>query len=118
MKSLLTIVIGFLHDFAAGCWAATVFASYWLDRHPFPVALAVHLTGLKLELFRAGIFSLFVVLASGAGRSFTYIPNVYGEMGEARRRRLLAIKHVLLMALFGLGSWWQYQMINNPRLMP
>ena len=38
MKKALTIVIGFIHDFAAGCWAATVIAVYYPhkeeDAHP------------------------------------------------------------------------------------
>jgi len=32
MKKAFTIFIGILHDFAAGCWAATVLAVYWVDR--------------------------------------------------------------------------------------
>lgn len=32
MKKVLTILVGFIHDFAAGCWAATVIAIWWLER--------------------------------------------------------------------------------------
>ena len=31
MKKAFIIFIGFLHDFAAGCWGATVLAVYWVD---------------------------------------------------------------------------------------
>jgi hypothetical protein len=31
IKKGFTIFNGFLHDFAAGCWGATVLAIYWLD---------------------------------------------------------------------------------------
>ncbi len=34
MKRVLHVVIGFLHDFAAGIWAATVLAVWWLQRSP------------------------------------------------------------------------------------
>jgi hypothetical protein len=32
MNKSLTIFVGFIHDFAAGFWAATVLAVYWLHR--------------------------------------------------------------------------------------
>ena len=32
MKRIFTILIGFVHDFAAGCWLATVLAVYRLDQ--------------------------------------------------------------------------------------
>ena len=32
MNKAFTIFIGFLHDFAAGCWAPSVLAVYWVDR--------------------------------------------------------------------------------------
>ena len=108
MKQLATIIIGFLHDFAAGCWGATLLAIWWLDRSSFSPELAAALSGLKREFFYAGLCCAIVVMASGAGRSFTYINHVYGAEHEGRRRRLLVLKHVVLLTVFGLGTWWQY----------
>jgi len=47
------------------------------------------------------------------GRTFTYayIGEVYGQEAEATRRRMLIVKHVVLLAVFGAGVWWQAAMI-------
>lgn len=114
MKKAFTIFIGFLHDFAAGCWGASVLAIYWLDRlstqHP---ELAAALNGLGRRFFWAGIASTAVVFIAGMGRTFTYayIGAVYGAEAEQMRRKMLVIKHVFLLAVFGAGIWWQYSMV-------
>jgi uncharacterized membrane protein len=111
MKKAFTIFIGFLHDFAAGCWAATVLAVYWLDRIGSQhVELRTQLVGLERQFFWAGISSVVIVLLAGTGRTFTYayIGTVYGEDAESLRRRMLIIKHIVLFTVFGLGIWWQY----------
>ena len=106
----MTILIGFLHDFAAGCWAATVLASYRLEvvihgpeSHPSMVAL-------QREFFYIGLVCIAVVFAAGAGRTFTYVDNVYGADAEKARRKMLIIKHVVLLLVFGAGTYWQYTM--------
>ncbi len=111
MKKALTIFVGFVHDFAAGCWAATVLGVYWVDR----VAtrrpeLKPVLDGLERQFFWAGVGCVAVVLLAGMGRTFTYayIGSVYGEQSEQLRRKMLIIKHVVLFTVFGLGTWWQY----------
>jgi len=112
MSQLFPIIIGFLHDFAAGCWAATVLAVWWLDRQSVSQELAVVLWGLKREFFHLGLFFIVLVMATGAGRSFTYVNHVYGVEREQRRRRLLVVKHLVLLTVFGLGTWWQYAMLS------
>lgn len=113
MNKALTIFIGFLHDFAAGCWAAAVLAVYWLDRlagqRP---ELKAALDSLERQFFWAGVGCTAVVLLAGMGRTFTYayIGSVYGEQSEQLRRRMLIIKHIVLVSVFGLGTWWQYVM--------
>jgi hypothetical protein len=111
MKKTLTIVVGFLHDFAAGCWAASVFGIYWLSRRDFSPEVQAIIFGLKKELFWAGVVCVLTVFATGAGRSFTYVDNVYGEDTEKKRRRMLIIKHIFLILIFGLGILWQYIMV-------
>ncbi len=111
MKKAFTIFIGFVHDFAAGCWAATVLAVYWLAGQTIPAELGSIMFGLKKQLFYAGIVCVLLVFATGAGRSFTYVENVYGEDAEKARKKMLLIKHVFLLAVFGAGTYWQYTMV-------
>lgn len=111
MKKTLTIFIGFIHDFAAGCWAATVLAVYWLEGIAGSSAeLTAPLAALQQEFFWLGAACTGIVLVAGMGRTFTYayIGAVYGEQAEHLRRRMLVIKHVVLIAVFGGGTWWQY----------
>ncbi|MBA4373809.1 MAG: hypothetical protein C0402_13235 [Thermodesulfovibrio sp.] len=111
MQKALTIFIGFIHDFAAGCWAATVLAVYWLERSAGDAPqLGESLGKLQQEFFFIGLACIVVVFAAGAGRTFTYahIGSVYGEDSEKLRRRMLIIKHVLLLIVFGAGTLWQY----------
>lgn len=110
MKKAFTIIIGFIHDFAAGCYAATVLGIYWLNRQVFSAEVGTVILGLKKQLFWTGIVCVITVFATGAGRTFTYVDNVYGHDAEKRRRRLLMIKHLILLTVFGLGIWWQYLM--------
>jgi len=110
VKKTLTVIIGFVHDFASGCWAATVFAVAFLDaREPAPET-ATLLGELERSFFWIGIASILVVFATGAGRTFTYVDQHYGPEAERQRRRLLIIKHVVLVVVFGAGTAWQYAM--------
>lgn len=112
LKQVLTIVNGFVHDFAAGCWAATLLAVWWLERSmPEEPAAAAVLSVLQWQFFWAGVACTFVVFATGAGRGFTYVENFYGADAEARRRTMLIVKHVVLFAVFGAGTWWQYGLV-------
>lgn len=111
MKKALTVVIGFIHDFAAGCWASTVLAIYWLSRQALPAEFGTVISGLEKQLFYAGIACVVLVFATGAGRTFTYVGDVYGRDAERIRRRMLVIKHIVLVIVFGLGVWWQYMMV-------
>ncbi len=110
MKKALTIIIGFVHDFAAGCWAATVLAIYWLSRQVYTTEVGSVIFGLKKQFFWAGVVCVIMVFATGAGRTFTYVENFYGPDAEKRRRKLLIIKHIILLSVFGLGTWWQYSL--------
>jgi putative copper export protein len=113
MKKALTIVIGFLHDFAAGCWGASVVAVYWLHRLESRQELGTLFFGLKKQFFFLGLGCVAVVLVAGMGRTFTYayVGSVYGEDAERLRRKMLVMKHIILFIVFGLGIWWQYTMV-------
>lgn len=110
MKGALTVVVGFVHDFASGCWAATVFAVAYIDSREVEEGAAALLGGLERSFFWIGIACIVVVFATGAGRTFTYVDHHYGPDAEGQRRRLLIIKHVLLIVVFGAGTAWQYLM--------
>jgi len=103
-------VVGFAHDWAAGAWGATVLAVWWIHRSPVPDAVAPFLAALMRQFFWIGVGCVVVVLATGAGRTFTYVENWYGEDAEKARRRALAVKHVVLVAVFGAGTWWMGSM--------
>lgn len=112
MNKPVTILAGFIHDFAAGCWAATVLAIYWISnlqsRTP---GLAQTLKPLEVEFFYLGLACVAIVLITGMGRTFTYIENVYGKDAEKLRKKMLVIKHILLFMIFGTGTYWQYIMV-------
>lgn len=110
MKKALTIFIGFVHDFAAGCWAASVLAVYWVHRISASPEISDTLFGLRKQFFYAGLVCVFIVFATGAGRTFTYVDNVYGPDAEKRRRKMLMIKHIVLLLVFGIGVFLQYNM--------
>ncbi len=112
MNKPLTILTGFIHDFAAGCWAATVLAIYRI--HGLQAGtpeLAQALMPLSIEFFYLGLACVGIVLITGMGRTFTYIENVYGKDAEKLRKKMLIIKHVLLFGIFGTGTYWQYIMV-------
>jgi len=111
MRKAFTIIIGFVHDFAAGCWAATVLAIYWINRQSFSAEVGNIMLGLKKQFFWAGVACVATVFATGAGRSFTYVDNVYGKDAENVRRKMLIRKHILLLIVFGSGIYWQYMMV-------
>ena len=112
MNKSLTIFIGFIHDFAAGFWAATLLAVYWLHRLQLSdPELSSPLKPLETEFFYLGLASVGMVLLTGMGRTFTYIDNFYGKDAEKIRRKMLAAKHILLFGVFGSGTYWQYTMV-------
>lgn len=113
MKITFTILIGFLHDFAAGCWLATVLAVYRLEKAILGSGSQAALNALQKEFFYIGIVCIVIVLGAGAGRMFTYVQNAYGADAEASRRKLLIIKHALLLVVFGLGTYWQYTLLHH-----
>ena len=69
-------------------------------------ATAEVLNLLEHRLFWGSVAAAVVIMATGAGRTFTYVDNWYGEDAEARRRRALIVKHVVLFSAYGMGYFW------------
>lgn len=107
LKKTIVVLNGFIHDFAAGFWLAALIAVALLHAshldHPRAVDILNHLERL---FFRGSLVAVAVILATGAGRTFTYVENWYGADTEQVRRRLLIVKHLVLCAFFGFGYLW------------
>lgn len=105
-KSLI-IINGFLHDFAAGIWLATIVTIAWLHgAHLESPATAAVMNLLERRLFWSSVAAALLIMATGAGRTFTYVDNWYGEDAERMRRKALLVKHVILFAAYALGYVW------------
>lgn len=81
MNKYLTILIGFIHDFSAGCWAASIMAIYWLHGLHLQGTEYEVLISLEKDFFYAGLIFVGIVLITGMGRTFTYIENFSDLVG-------------------------------------
>jgi len=87
-----------------------VLAVYRLEKVMLATGSQGAVNTLQKEFFYIGIVCIFIVFGAGAGRTFTYIPDVYGKDVEASRRKMLIMKHAILLLVFGSGTFWQYTM--------
>ena len=109
LKKTAIVLNGFIHDFATGYWLSGMIAIHFLSgfQQEFP-AVASILIEIKKFFFWNTVGAVVVILVTGAGRTYTYVDNVFGESTEQARRKLLIIKHVVLLAIFGAGGYWAY----------
>ncbi len=105
IRNVAIILNGFLHDFAAGIWLAAIAAIVLIHsmHQAQPLEIVAVLNRLEHIFFWTSIVSMVVIMATGAGRTFTYVDNWYGADAERVRRRMLIIKHVVLFSAFGAG---------------
>lgn len=107
LKKTVGVVNGFIHDFAAGIWLATIVTIAVLhDAHLKHVAVFDTLNSLERMFFWISVAAAVLIMATGAGRTFTYVDNWYGEDAERARRRALIVKHVILLSAYGIGYLW------------
>lgn len=105
-KSLI-IFNGFIHDFAAGIWLAAIVTIGWLHgAHLATPSTSAVINLLERRLFWSSVGAAVLIMATGAGRTFTYVDNWYGEDAERVRRRALVTKHLVLFAAYGCGYVW------------
>lgn len=104
LKKSAIVLNGFIHDFAAGYWLAAIIAIVTLHRnHTATPAVTAIVNPVERLFFWQSVGAMVIILATGAGRTFTYVENWYGADAEKVRRRMLIIKHLILIAAFGLG---------------
>lgn len=111
LKRIAIVLNGFVHDFATGYWLSALIVIYFINRFQLDNPDVAGLLGsLERFFFWNSVGATVVILATGAGRTFTYVDNVFGEQTELTRRRMLIIKHIILFILFGAGGWWAYRL--------
>lgn len=104
IKKSAIVLNGFIHDFAAGYWLAAIVAISVLHRsHLARPEVVDTLNFLEGTFFWQSMAAMVIILATGAGRTFTYVENWYGPDAEKMRRRMLIVKHIILFAAFGAG---------------
>lgn len=92
-----------------GYWLSALIVIRFLHGYQQEYAQVAELLG-KMEhfFFWNSVAATIIILATGAGRTFTYVDQVYGPDAERTRRKMLIIKHVVLLAIFGAGTWYAY----------
>jgi uncharacterized membrane protein len=109
IKKSFVILNGFIHDFAAGIWLAAIMAITMLHRaHSGHAEIISVINALERNFLWVSVAAMVLIMATGAGRTFTYVENWYGPDAERLRRRMLIVKHILLLACFGAGYLWVY----------
>jgi len=112
LKKSLVVLNGFIHDFAAGIWLAAIVTIVWLhDAHLAESSTCNVLNLLEHRLFWSSVAAAVVIMATGAGRTFTYVDNWYGEDAEQARRTALLVKHAVLFTAYGLGYLWVWNKV-------
>ncbi|MBC8019081.1 MAG: hypothetical protein H7X83_11260 [Verrucomicrobia bacterium] len=107
LKKSLAVLNGFIHDFAAGIWLATIVTIAVLhNAHLKDSAVVSILNHLERLFFWGSVVAAVVIMATGAGRTFTYVDNWYGKDAERARRKALIVKHVVLFSAYALGYLW------------
>ncbi|HIJ96091.1 MAG TPA: hypothetical protein HPP94_10245 [Desulfuromonadales bacterium] len=107
LKKTAVVVNGFVHDFAAGIWLAIIVTiSVLHTAHLKDASVTSILNQLERTFFWWSVVAAVLIMATGAGRTFTYVDNWYGEDAERQRRKALIVKHVILFSAYALGYLW------------
>lgn len=111
VKKIFVVLNGFIHDFSTGYWLASIICIKVLHGFQQTNPSVAQLLGvLERFFFWNSLAAAAVIMATGAGRVFTYVDNAFGDQTEHARRKMLIIKHVVLLLLFGSGGWYGYLM--------
>ena len=109
VRNVAVVLNGFIHDFATGYWLSAMIAIGFLHRFQgeYP-AVAEILGRIERFFFWNTIVAVVVIFATGGVRTFTYVDNFFGPEAERVRRRMLIVKHILLISIFSAGGYWAY----------
>ncbi|GAB4304440.1 MAG: hypothetical protein Fur0034_21350 [Desulfuromonadia bacterium] len=112
LRKTLIITNGFVHDFAAGIWLAAMGTIVMLhhEHGNYPL-VADLLNRFEHRFFWVSVVAAVVIMLTGAGRTFTYVDNWYGEDAEVQRRRALMVKHLFLFGVWGAGYLYVWPMV-------
>jgi hypothetical protein len=103
----------FLHDLATGVWAACVLVVWLLAgrRAGMPAEASEALGSAMRDLFKLSLVSLVVIGGTGGVRL-----GYWRRQSESRdvdhKRRMLLGKHVALLLVYGLGTWWLWTLVS------
>ena len=105
------IVNDFVHDMSTGVWAASLLVIWVLSRRS---ATASPEVALGLQAAEQAVFWLLVVAlvglaVTGAIRLFYWRRSTPAE-ALPEKRKLLILKHIAFLAVYGFGSVWAYWM--------
>ena len=115
-KKSAIVLNGFVHDFAAGIWLATIVSIAVLhNAHLKDVTVTGILNHLERMFFWWSVAAAVVIMATGAGRTFTYVDNWYGEDAERQRRKALIVKHIVLFSAYAVGYFWIWNKVFHTR---
>jgi len=105
MKSL-RIINNFLHDMSTGTWIACILVIAVVHSKAADLSaesLSV-LHAAALSVFWLLVIALAIVMATGGLRTLYWRKYEVSESDLATERRLLIIKHIILTAVFGVGT--------------
>ncbi len=112
VKKIAIVLNGFIHDFATGYWLSDLIAIYFLQRFQLQYpALTAPLLAVERFFFWNLVGASVAIFATGGMRTFTYVDNFFGPEVERTRRKMLVIKHVVLLAVVGSGIYWAYRTV-------
>jgi len=111
MNKWFKVINAYIHDFASALWLATVLVVFLASRYIPPSGAEDFFFQFKKEFLFIGIGSLVVILVTGIIRTLTYKSGAYGEESEDTRKKILIIKHMLGLIVYGTGTYWQYVMV-------
>jgi len=108
-KSYALILNAFIHDFATASWVAAVIVCRLLHAaHLDRPEVADVLGELERLFFWGAIVAAVVTFATGGGRAASYKPDTFGPDSERDRRRILIVKHIILLVVYAAGSAYAY----------
>lgn len=109
LKKTAIVLNGFIHDFATGYWLSAMISIVYLHNFQSQYPAVADLLGhIERFFFWSSIGAMVLIFATGGARTFTYVNNFFGADVEKTRRKMLVIKHVLLVAIAAAGGYLAY----------